>query len=115
MNTMRVGAEDGKSLVPVDLAGVGWRRLRCDAIGPLRSRRRPAFSSGGTSHCKLEWFGSIGIRVGSRSSHPLTTPIEGRSHDELSTGIVSLVHALMDIQGFYPLCHGLQPTLLTQP
>jgi len=33
MNTMRVGAEDGKSLVPVDLAGVGWRRLRCDAIG----------------------------------------------------------------------------------
>ena len=33
MNTMRVGAEDGKSLVPVDLAGVGWRRLRCDATG----------------------------------------------------------------------------------
>ena len=38
MNTMRVGAEDGKSLVPVDLAGVGWRRLRCDAIGPVQSQ-----------------------------------------------------------------------------
>lgn len=36
MNTMRVGAEDGKSLVPVDLAGVGWRRLRCDATGPVQ-------------------------------------------------------------------------------
>ncbi|MNN80365.1 hypothetical protein D3C81_1970920 [compost metagenome] len=38
MNTMRVGAEDGKSLVPVDLAGVGWRRLRCDAIDPAQAQ-----------------------------------------------------------------------------
>lgn len=35
MNTMRVGAEDGKLLVPVDLAGVGWRRLQYDAFGPI--------------------------------------------------------------------------------
>lgn len=38
MNTMRVGAEDGKSLVPVDLAGVGWLRLRCDATGLVQSQ-----------------------------------------------------------------------------
>ena len=38
MNTMRVGVEDGKSLVPVDLAGVGWRRLQCDAIDPAQSQ-----------------------------------------------------------------------------
>jgi len=38
MNTMRVGAEDGKSLVPVDLPGVGWLRLRCDASGSVQSQ-----------------------------------------------------------------------------
>lgn len=38
MNTMRVGAEDGKLLVPVDLARVGWLRLRCDAISPEQSQ-----------------------------------------------------------------------------
>lgn len=38
MNTMRVGAEDGKSLVPVDLAGVGWRELWCAANGSLQSQ-----------------------------------------------------------------------------
>ena len=46
---MRVGAEDGKSLVPVDLAEVGWLRLRCDATGPAQSQalgRRSGILSG---------------------------------------------------------------------
>lgn len=37
MNTMRVGAEYGKSLLPVDLAGVGWLGLWCvanDLVAP---------------------------------------------------------------------------------
>lgn len=38
MNTMRVGAEDGKSLVPADQTGVGWLRLRCDATGLAQSQ-----------------------------------------------------------------------------
>lgn len=61
---MRVGAEDGKSLVPVDLAGVGWRRLRCDAIGPVQSQalgRGGGFLSGlsgGLQMCRIdgEWL-----------------------------------------------------------
>lgn len=38
MNTMRVGAEDGKSLVPVDLAGIGWQFPWCVASGSLVSQ-----------------------------------------------------------------------------
>jgi len=60
MNTMRVGAEDGKLLVPVDLAGVGWLRLRCDASGSVQSqalgRRGGILSglSGGTQMTKID-------------------------------------------------------------
>lgn len=64
MNTMRVGAEDGKSLVPVDLAGVGWRRLRCDAISPEQSQPvgqsahilRPLLGGGQVTKIDGEWL-----------------------------------------------------------
>jgi len=38
MNTIRVGAEDQKLLVAVDLLGVVWRRLRYDIASPVQSQ-----------------------------------------------------------------------------
>lgn len=80
MNTMRVGAEDGKSLVPVDLAGVGWRRLRCDATGPVQSQ---ALGRGG------------GILSG-LSGGPQMTRIDGdwlEAFDEAMLGFFAIDHA----------------------
>lgn len=60
MNTMSFGAEDGKLLVPVDLAGIGWLRLRCDATGPVQSQalgRRGgilSFFSGGLQMTRID-------------------------------------------------------------
>lgn len=38
VNIIRDEAEYWKSLVPVDLPGIGGRRLSCDAIGAIQSQ-----------------------------------------------------------------------------
>jgi len=80
MNTMRVGAEDGKSLVPADLAGVGWRRLRCDATGPVQSQT----------------LGRRGRILSGLSGGPQMTRIDGdwlEAFDEAMLGFFAIDHA----------------------
>lgn len=92
MNTMRVGAEDGKSLVPVDVVGVGWRRLRCDATGPVQSQA----------------LGRGGGMLSGLSGKPQMTRIDGdwlEAFDEAMLGFFAIDHADAGMDEFLLGCY----------